>query len=140
MHPRVEATGSARQKALVGTESLADIDDDAGDGVLVHWREAVELGVVARHSVLRAVAGGFGIDRCRLAPCLFSGKLRKAPWVVEGRKGAEDRFVLFAVEREDALGDVEARAVHLDGRFQRTKGLVVKGVVPAIPHEQLGLT
>ena len=76
-----------------------------------------------------------GVDVGRPATRQRGAELWKARSVVEWRQFAEQGFVLGAVPQVDLLGRVQARAVHLDRRLQRTERLIIEGVVATVPHE-----
>ncbi len=86
-----------------------------------------------------AVALGVRVQRCGLATGLIRGDRREALRVVQRRERPKQRFVGFAIVNSNLLRHVQARAIHLDRRLDRPEGLVVQGVVPTIPGEQLGL-
>src|SRR5205085_12612415 len=55
--PRVEASGAAVQRALVGGDGLAVVHDHAGDEIAIGFRHAVVLRAVAGHAVTSARRG-----------------------------------------------------------------------------------
>src|SRR5262249_24182675 len=130
-HPLVEAALSAGEKPLVRVDGFAHIHRDARHFVLVLVAlQVVELGAVARHAVtieslLDAVRSVLEL----LATGGLAGHRREARGIVErNRYLPEDRLVLGSVPKEDLLGGIEPRAVHLDAVFARADRLVVGGV------------
>ena len=139
VHPLVEAAGPAGDQPLVGTERLTQVHDNPRHGNLIGGSELIVLGVVARHSVLRAIAGRLRVDRGRLTTRQVRRELRETRGVVQRGHRPEDRFVVGAVKRIDLLGGIQARAVHLDRGLQRAERLIVERVVTTVPHEELCL-
>ena len=138
MNVGIEPAWSTAQESFVRAQRLADVDDHAGDDVLVTLGKVIVLGLISGHPVTidagRLVAVGRGLERSTAR--LRRGELRKARRVVERRgERSEDGLVRRSVPSVNLLCDVETRAIDFCGAFEGREGLVVERVVEPVPHQ-----